>query len=313
MDPVIVVGAGISGVRCARTLHDHGVPVVLLDRGYRIGGRMATKRIDGRTVDLGASYFTVSDSRFGDQIERWQRAGLAHPWTDTIAVLAPDEEPQQKPGPMRWGTPGGLRTLVEDLAEGLDVRRHEVAEVTRTSGLRVDAMPAAAVVLAMPDGQAARLLGAGLESTAGDLDRGSEPVLALVATYAERAWDFDGAFVNGDPDLAWIADDGSRRGDAALVLVAHSTPELAARHLDDPDGAEPHLLSALRRLGIEADPVSSQVKRWSMARPTGERDARYLLTEDDLGVCGDGWGPQSKVEGAYLSGLALGEALVARL
>lgn len=312
MDPVIVVGAGISGVRCARTLHDHGVPVVVLDRGYRIGGRMATKRLDGRTVDLGASYFTVSDSRFGDQVERWERAGLAHPWTDTIAVLTPDEAPQDKTGPMRWGTAGGLRTLVEDLAEGLDVRRQDVGEITRIDGLHVDGTPASAVVLAMPDQQAARLLGEGLEPVAAHLDRPSEPVLALVASYAECAWDFDGAFVNGDSDLAWIADDGSRRGDGAPVLVAHSTPELAARHLDDPDGAEPHLLSALRRLGIEAEPVSSQVKRWSMARPTGERDAAYLLVEHDLGVCGDGWGPQSKVESAYLSGLELGEDLATR-
>lgn len=313
MDPVIVVGAGISGVRCAHTLHDHGVPVVLLDRGYRIGGRMATKRIDGRTVDLGASYFTVSDSRFEKQVDRWQTSGLARPWTDTIAVLSPDETPQQKSGPMRWGTPGGLRTLVEDLAEGLDVRRHEVAEVTRTSGLRVDAMPAVAVVLAMPDGQAVRLLGAGLEPTAADLGRESEPVLALVASYAERTWDFAGAFVNDDPDLAWIGDDGSRRGDGAAVLVAHSTPERAARHLEDPDSAEPFLTAALTRLGIDATPTSTLVKRWSMARPVGEREATHLLTDDLLGACGDGWGPQSKVEGAYLSGLALGEALVARL
>ncbi len=317
MDPVIVVGAGISGVRCARTLHDHDLPVVLLDHGHRVGGRMASKRIDDRPVDLGASYFTVSDVRFAGQVERWRDAGLARPWTDTFAVLTPDEAPEVKAGPTRWGTPGGLRTLVENLAEGLDVRRQEVAEVTRDEGLRVvgpamDPTPASAVVLAMPDGQAARLLGAGLEPIAANLGRVSEPVLALVATYAERSWDFAGAFVNGDPDLAWIADDGSRRGDGAPVLVAHSTPERAAQHLDDPDAATPALTAALARLGIAAMPTSTKVKRWSMARPTGERLAPYLLTESNLGVCGDGWGQQSKIEGAYLSGLALGEALVSR-
>ena len=55
------------------------------------------------------------------------------------------------------------------------------------------------------------------------------------------------------------------------------------------------------------------MQRWSMARPVGERDAEFHLGEDLVGVCGDGWGPVSKVEGAWLSGVRLGEALVARL
>ena len=54
MDPVIVVGAGISGVAAARELRDAGLPVVVLDRGRRIGGRMASRTIDGRPVDIGA-------------------------------------------------------------------------------------------------------------------------------------------------------------------------------------------------------------------------------------------------------------------
>ncbi len=311
MDPVIVVGAGISGVACARSLDEADVPVVVLDRGSRIGGRVASRSIDGRPVDLGASYLTASEDRFAKQVERWRGAGLAHPWTDTFAVLSPDAAPETKTGPMRWGAPGGLRTLVEDLADGLDVRRHEVTRVHRFSqgGLEVDGLTASVVVLAMPDGQAARLLGPDLVEVAESLDRSFEPTLALVATYPRRSWDFDGAFVNDDPDLTWIADDGSRRGDDAPVLVAHSTPELAARHLDDPRAAEPALVEALVRRGIEVTPNSTVVKRWSMAKPTGERDAPYLLTEAGVGVCGDGWGPVSKVEGAYLSGLALGEAI----
>ena len=43
------------------------------------------------------------------------------------------------------------------------------------------------------------------------------------------------------------------------------------------------------------------------------RDAPYLLSDRRVGACGDGWGPQSKVEGAWLSGTALGRELVDRL
>lgn len=312
--PVIVVGAGISGVACARALQDAGVPVHLIDRGRRIGGRMASRRIEGRPVDMGASYLTVSDDRFAAVVEDWRARGVAREWTDTFTVLEPGAEPTTKTGPMRWGASGGLRSLVEDLASPLEVEQAAVAQVRLVDGvLHVDDRPARAVVLAMTDSQARTLLGEGLDDDAAALTRPSEPVIATVAWWPERLWDLDGAFVNGDPDLAWIADDGSRRGDGAPVLVAHSTPELAQPHLDDPQQAGPPMVAALRRLLDLPEPAGTYVHRWSQARPTGEREAPFHLSAHGLGVCGDGWGPVSKVEGAWLSGTALGEELARRL
>ncbi len=319
MEPVVVVGAGISGVACARTLDDAGIPVRVLDRGHRIGGRMATRTFAGRPVDTGASYLTVSEERFAPVVRRWQERGLAHEWTDTFTVLSADAAPERKHGPVRWGTAGGLRTLVEDLATGLDVRRQQVEHVRLgATGPEVDGTPASAVVLAMPDAQAARLLGDELATTRAVLDRAFEPVLALTAAYAARAWDpdgsFDGGFVNGDDVLAWIADDGRRRGDGAAVLVAHSTSAFATPRLADPAAAEGALLAALTRLlDVRGEPDETHVQRWTLAKPTGQREAEFQLSEELVGVCGDGWGAASKVEGAWLSGVRLGDALVSRL
>ncbi len=323
--PVVVVGAGISGVACARVLVDAGHEVVVLDRGRRIGGRMASRRLEGRTADLGAAFFTVSDPRFAAEVDRWRAAGLAHPWTDTFSVLDAGEEPRATTGPVRWGTSGGIRTLVEDLAAGLRVRTAQVTSVRRTDAgeLLVNERPAAAVVLAMPDPQARVLLAPGLEDVAAQLGRPWDPVLALGAWWPQRVWDaagrpgterFDAAFVNADPDLAWIADDGRRRGDDAPVLVAHSTPAFARPHLADPQAAAPELLAALQRvLGITVPPTGCYLQRWSVARPAGERTDTFWLGRDLVGLCGDGWGPVSRVEGAFLSGRALGEALADRL
>lgn len=320
-DQVVVVGAGISGVACARELAGAGVDVRLLDRGRRLGGRMASRRFEGRPADIGASYLTVDDDDFAAIVEQWRERGLARPWTDTFGVLAPGEEPAAKTGPVRWGTPGGIRTLVEALAEGLDVAaEHEVARVARTSagGLEVDGVAARAVVLAMPDPQAARLLDPAEHADVhAALDVAFEPVLALTATYAERCWrDLPhGAFVNDDPVLSWIADDGRRRGDDAPVLVAHSTPDLAAQHLSDPAAAGPALVAALGRLvGAGQEPDHAHVHRWSLARPArGREHATYLLDPDLLGVCGDAWSARPRVEGAWLSGRDLGRELVRRL
>jgi len=309
---VIVVGAGLSGVAAARTLQAAGREVLVLDRGQRIGGRMASKRIGDRVADTGASYFTVADPEFEAVAEDWQSRGLARPWTDTFQVAA-DGDLTAKPGPVRWAAPGGLRSLVEDLARDLPLRRHTVHEVL--PGPTVDGQPAEAVLLAMPDPQARRLLAPGFPAELAALDDPFEPVLALVARWDQADWPgLDGAFVSGDPIISWIADDGRRRDDGAPVLVAHSTAEFAAGHLVDPGAAAPLMELAVRDvLGIQQAALTTWVQRWSFARPTGQRAERYLFTPNRVGFCGDAWSEKPRVEAAYLSGVALGRAVAEQL
>lgn len=313
MSDVVVVGAGLSGVACARELRDAGLAVRVVDRGHVPGGRMASRTLWERRADLGASYFTVGDPGFEAVVADWAARGLAREWTDTFCVLGAGE-PEAKSGPVRWGATRGLRSLVEDLADGLDVERRHVEDLADVAA--ADEV----VVLAMPDPQAVRLVG---DHPVGELlVREWEPVLALAARWPERTWDrvsptgrFDGAFVNDDPDVAWIADDGRRRGDDAPVLVAHSTPGRAAQHLADPPGAAAPMSASLCRLLDLPEPDDVHVHRWTFARPTGERADPYALVEGErlVGVCGDGWGPTPKVETAWLSGVRLGRALAQRL
>lgn len=311
MNPVVVVGAGIAGVATARVLAAAEVPFVLLDRGRRVGGRMASRTTDGRVVDTGASYFTVSEPEFEAVVSDWHRRGLARPWTD-VFVAGREGDFSDKPGPMRWAAPGGLRTLVEDLVTGLDVQQRVVHTVD--PGLVVDGRPAAAVVLAMPDPQARRLLDPAYAVEIEALDDPFEPVLALTARWSERRWNFDGAFVADDPIITWIADDGRRRGDDAPVLVAHSTGEFAAQHLDAPDDALPRMTLAVRdAVGLDAEPESARIHRWTFARPTGQRREPFFLGDALVGLCGDAWSEKPRVESAYRSGTALGHALVSRL
>jgi polyamine oxidase len=55
---VIVVGAGISGLRAASVLQRHGIAVTILEgRPDRIGGRICTSRRDGKGArDIGKFY-----------------------------------------------------------------------------------------------------------------------------------------------------------------------------------------------------------------------------------------------------------------
>lgn len=312
---VAVVGAGIAGAACARALLAGGVGVQVLDRGRAGGGRLASRTLSGRPVDLGASYCTARDERFTAVVDDWLARDVARPWTDAFHVAGPDGLGATKTGPLRYGAPGGLRALVEDLLVGTPVQL--ATTVTGVGpGPTVDGTSYDAVVLAMPDRQAARLLDASLaDELAAVQARTWEPVLALAAGWDDRRWDasFDGCFVEGSDVLGWVADDGRRRGDGAPVLVAHSTSAFAAQHLDEPEAATQALVRATSAvLGIASPPAWTFVQRWTLARPSGPRDAPYHLGPARIGLCGDGWGAP-KVETAYLSGRLLGEQLVSDL
>jgi renalase len=328
--PVVVVGAGISGAACAGALQAAGVPVRVLDRGRRVGGRMALRRerIGGveHLVDIGASYFTVSDPAFAALAADWRSRGLAREWTDTFRVLPADGLPaSETTGPMRWASPRGLRSLVEDLAAGLDVVSGcEVEQVDADgAGPAVDGERAAAVVLAMPQPQAADLLSEPVTERLG-LGPGLEweATLTVWVAWRQRWWDsavegdLQGAFVQGSPVVDRILDDGRRRGDDAPVLVVHSTAGYGARWLDDPDAGITGVLEELGRLlGSAPSPrLFARARRWSLASPCAPQDRPYALDDETLiGVCGDAWGRKPRVEQAWLSGDALGRELAARL
>ena len=308
-----IVGAGIAGAACARVLTDAGRAVQLLDRGRVAGGRMASRRLHDRYVDTGASYFTCRDVGFTAVVDDWVARGLARPWTDAFHVATPDGLGERKQGPVRYAAGGGLRSLVEDLLTGQAMTPSvEVGGVG--PGRTVDGVAYDAVVVAMPDPQALRLLSPELGPSRDAIaDRVWDPALALVAGFAERDWagDFDGCFVNDSAELSWVADDGRRRGDGAPVLVAHSTPAFAAGRLQDPSAATADLVAALRPVLGVGEPAWTYVQRWTFAKPAGPREELFHLA-DGIGLCGDGWGA-SKVEAAWLSGTRLGEALVAGL
>ncbi len=314
MHDAIVIGGGISGVACARACQDQGQDVLLLDRGRRLGGRMATRTVrdsgtrwDGHVVDIGASYFTASDPDFQTQVEDWLDRGVARPWTDAFHVASPDGITGVRSGPMRYASPTGLRSLVEDLGTGLAVQNSTTVSSITVDKDRfdVDGWAADSVALCMPVPQAQQLWPVPAEHV-------WEPVIAVVAIFEERCWtDVDGVFVNDDAVLTWIADDGRRRGDDAAVLVAHVNPVLAARHLDSVADVLPNALATMKRiLNIRTEPVRVDAHRWTFARPIAAHAAPFWRDESArIGIAGDAWFAGPRVETAWLSGRALAAAL----
>ncbi|WP_345241719.1 NAD(P)/FAD-dependent oxidoreductase [Pontibacillus salipaludis] len=104
---VTIIGAGLSGIMAARTLVERGVEdVQLIDKGRSVGGRLATRRIEGGKADHGAQFFTVRSSELQTSVDDWLEKGWIKHWFG-------DPYP-------RYTSIDGMNALAKRLAEGLD-------------------------------------------------------------------------------------------------------------------------------------------------------------------------------------------------
>lgn len=318
---VLVIGAGLAGLTCARTLADHGLDVRVVDKGSRPGGRLATRVLPEGTFDHGAQYFTARDERFRLRVRSWARDGIVAPWEGRVRVLEDGEIRPTEGTTRRWVGAPEMNRLAAHLAEGLDVRTERRIEHLVRDGNRWRATDsegraheAATVVVALPAPQAVPLLGEAPALREAAARARMSPTWAVLVELAEP-WplELDGAFVHASP-LSWIARDGSKPGrPSGDRWVLHGSAEWSRVHLEDePDSVADALLDALRTAsGTTLPPVrEAHAHRWRHAgveRPLG-RECLWSPTRR-IGIAGD-WCPASRVEGAWLSGAALaGEIL----
>jgi hypothetical protein len=342
---VAVIGAGLAGLACARTLIDHNVEVALFDKGRSPGGRLATRRHPPHTFDLGAQYFTARDPRFKRQVQTWLDAGVCAPWPGRIVALDGAGGPARPVAPLERlvGTPD-MNALARHLAADLPVNTGQrVDRIERVAGmlaLRGTTAPAGVtlgpappgelgrvalgtfdcVVICLPADQAAILvapISAPLAREARLVPLDPCFVVGLVAGRGDdalRALALDGAFIGreGEPGgspLSWVARDSSKPGrppGERWVLHASAAWSRAASDWPRAD-VEAAMIAEFARLFElgPGDPERSFVHRWGHARAVRPLDRGALFDEDvRVGLGGD-WACGGRVEGAFLSGVAL--------
>jgi renalase len=327
--PVVVVGAGVSGLACARRLAGAGWVAEVLERGRTPGGRTADRHAGTTVADTGAQYVTATEPGFERVLRELAATGRAVAWATSLHTWTGGRITsggRADSGRVRWAFPDGMRTLARHLSSGLTVRTGTTVTRVERAGDgwlvhtdRAGVRPARAVVLAMPAPAAVTLAeGAGpLETLAATAARATyDPCLTLVAGYPGAApppW--RGVFTPGHEVLSFVANDSSKRaGDGGeLVLVAHADGGWSRAHHDD-GRAQGRLIDAVREVTGLARPAWTQLVHWPFAQVTGTVGEPFLLTggPGPGGMCGD-WCDGARVEGAWRSGDRLGAELAARL
>lgn len=309
-----VVGAGMAGLTAARGLVDAGHDVVVLDKGHRPGGRMATRHLDGATFDHGAQFFTTKSDWFADLVSGWRDADLATTWfhggPDRSADASGDDPADGHP---RYRGTAGMRTIPEHLATTLGVRCGvTVTAVVRTGDgwrLHLDEqslLDVDALVLTPPAPQVLRLLRDGDVAVDDELgvlrDVSFDPCwAALVVPDGTPDLPDHGALRLDDHPLHWVSDNVRKGISAAPSVTLHASPDRTRELFDRPAD---EVGAAL--LADAADLLTGQVARthrWRFSAPTSRDLPTSLLHtgHTPLAVAGDAFAG-GRVEGAALSG-----------
>lgn len=323
---VVVIGAGIAGLTAARSVRAAGASVVVLEKSRGFGGRAASRTVHGVRVDHGAQFISVRDARFRAQVDAWLDDGTLREWTRVLERWTATDgwQPSSPDGHPRYAAPSGMNAVGKALAVGIDVARETHAHAVRRDGdaWTVDAADgrrwrAATVVLSAPVPQALALLPDDLVASPRARDLATlrfEPCHAVIVHAADQAPPrFAGAQLPEHPDLAWIGNDGSRRGSATgtgATVVLHATPSFTRRAFDAPaEQVVAHLLRAAEPiLEWSGPPTWTLHHRWRYARPERSWPTPALDLGDGIVMGGDAFG-DGRVEGAYLSGLAAAAAI----
>jgi predicted NAD/FAD-dependent oxidoreductase len=333
---IVIVGAGIAGLSCARVLDEAGKPPLVLERSRGVGGRCATRRVEGRPIDHGITFFHGTDPEFLEELRSVTNASVLSDWPiRRIGNGAPCQSNVFRRKEPRLAFAEGVSAYPKHLARRLDVRtgNHIVGLRIDNDRLRVgDAggseWKSPTVVLALATEQTRELL-KGLIGTSSEVAAAEEllgmvqslPCLTVLAGYAGTvaAPDWDVAYPERSDILQLVAHDSRKRNDdRSVVLVAQARPRWSRRNMDrPPDEWRDAIKDELGRLfgAWAAHPEWAQAHRWRYARVDrgSELSAPMLLHLPGgarLGIAGELFAPGGGLQAAWSSGRKLARRLI---
>ncbi|AFY72623.1 putative NAD/FAD-dependent oxidoreductase [Synechococcus sp. PCC 7502] len=327
MYDVVVIGAGLAGLSCGKELRQAGLNIKIVEKAAGVGGRLATRRLQGTWADHGAQYVSVHNEVFGRFIHSLEQQGIVKEWTRSITQLSPDGSQFSSSGWLypRYTSPFGMTAIAKHLATDQDILlKTRIVEVkvqdqqwylTTETGEQIFA---SAIVSTIPAPQFLGLfqsvLGANSQLLKTVQSVKFHPNITVMAGYAKtqaipeqwRAFRCVDDFI-----LSWISYDSSKHPDQVTqpVFVFQSTSQFARHSLEETD-LEKVGKAILLKAGEYLDSWLSQPEWWQLQR------WRYALVEEALEVdclttkmplplvCAGDWCAGKNLEGAYCSGIA---------
>ncbi|MBN8208769.1 FAD-dependent oxidoreductase [Bacillus sp. NTK071] len=311
---VAIVGGGISGIVAATKLIESGKEVLVLDKSKSVGGRLATRRINGGKADHGAQFFTVGTEEFQQLVDHWGQNGWVSKWFGENHA--------------RYKSTDGMNQLVKHLASEVPARLSSKVERIEHDGHfyvlfleEGDSVKARAVLLTPPAPQSLKLLQASDIQLSNHAHQSLsrivfDPALVgLLALNEESATTLPNSG-HQDADLPdgieRIVDSYSKGISKERIISIYATSELSKSFYSKED--EVILTELMNRVSpiIHSEHVSSsQLKRWryAQAEQVHSSPTLWVSEQESIVVAGDAFlrsddqSGRTRIESAVLSGL----------
>ena len=322
-EKILIIGSGLAGMSAGQFLNASGYQVTILDKGFRCGGRYATRRVDDFSFDHGTPYFKPS------QIPGDLKNILSEPYLKTW----PDDLSENVEASV-VSIPA-MRSFPEALGRGLDIRqgvqveklsfRDDVfyAETANTSSKDIpisDGLsgPFDAVLLTAPGPQTADLI-EGLLPIGSDLLQAARKVTYTPQFSVLVGYDFmrDAPSIIHNPTskIAKIVNQAKKPDrPEKSAFVVFCSPEWSLENLDKPKGEVAEIIlkdleNILSEHGVAVDdwgkPAYLAAHSWRYCRlenPAGLSPETQIDATSTLAVAGD-WIMLLDTHGALSSGI----------
>ncbi|MEB3231227.1 MAG: FAD-dependent oxidoreductase [Leptolyngbyaceae bacterium] len=294
----LIVGGGISGLMAAITLQRQGVAVTVVDKGFGIGGRLASRSVKSGTnsqgyFDYGCQFFTAQIPQFQAWLQEWAELGLVQPWSqgfpDTTGQMGVGDRSIPSAQPFCYRGTTSTRSVAQHLAQTLDIRNQTRIERLDWQDSQWIAIPtppdpghqvkasefrADAIILTAPVPQSLELLA----SSSVVIQPTQQQQLAqveydrclalLVVLERESLIPPPGGLYVEDARIQWLASNSIKGiSPHGYAVTIHATPQFSLAHWEDDLGAIAHHLSTNAAPWLGSPILARHVHRWKYSQP----------------------------------------------
>ncbi|MDA1179513.1 MAG: FAD-dependent oxidoreductase, partial [Planctomycetota bacterium] len=260
---------------------------------------------------------------FQSQVNDWCEAGAVRLWHGRIVAIHRGVVTDLREPTERYVGVPGMNAIAKSLATGVNVRTNVQAQSIANLNGRWQVQdslgtlhgPFDMLISTAPPLQTAQLFAGQSPGVQDSLSRVTmDPCWSVLMQLSQRLKvPLDAAFVEDSP-LSWIARNSSKpERHLSDCWVLHASPKWSRDHLEESgESVTETLVAELWQVIAEvAQPIEFVVAhRWRYALPQEPLSQRFLFDSDlGLGACGD-WCGGPRVEGAFLSGVALAHAVL---
>ena len=292
--------------------------MTVIEKGRGVGGRMATRRMEGARIDHGTQFYTTRDQRVKKLNQTWLKEERVVPWYNQVPGRTDLPTDMRYRG--RIGITGPAKSLTRNCNLALNFFAERIVREKKWKIYERDGdgrmIQADHLVITIPSVQMLELfdrssLDLGIEAMTGLGKIRHTRCLALLGILDRSSRLLHpGAVTHPADNIDWLSDNQVKGISERPALTLHASAEFSERYWEVPSEEwAPDLVGSAQEV-LGAEVVSFVSHRWGFAKPQETFGATHYHQPDiGLALAGDGFGGE-RVERAAISGLDAAAAIL---